>query len=157
MEEFIDLYRYNVYNRCRILVNEFTDVAKEIRLFVDLKVKPYMTEKELTKVIFDGIELRKEDDNFVWSIHDKNELKESGAKEFTLDEINSKFKGKKEFLKSLEEEYGIDMFPKDLYGKALVVLAETVTDFINKETLFEEMDIFELFKLGNNGENNIIY
>lgn len=49
------------------------------------------------------------------------------------------------------------MFPKDLYGKALVVLAETVTDFINKETLFEEMDIFELFKLGNNGENNIIY
>lgn len=157
MEEFIDLYRYNIYTRCKIMVNDFTDVVKEIRLFIDEKVKPYMKEKELNKLIFDGIELRREDVNFIWSIYDKNELKEPGAKEITMDNINNKFKGKKEFLKSLDEEHGIKMFPKELYGKAFMVLAETISEMASNEHLYEEINIFEIFKLGNNGVNNIIY
>lgn len=156
-EEFMDLYRYRIFEKCKIMVNDLTDVFKEIDLFIEKRVKLYLRDKGYSKLIFDGIELRVEDEQFVWSVHDKDELIDPNAKEITIEEVNKKFKAGKEFLKYIDEEEGIILFPKELYGKALMILAETTSEFIQREVLIEEMDIFGIFKIGNNGENNIIY
>lgn len=157
LEEFMDLYRYRIFERCKIMVNDLTDVFKEIDLFIEKRVKLYLRDKGYSKLIIDGIELRYEEDNFVWSIHDKNELVDPNAKEILFDDVNKTFKAGKEFLKYIDEEEGIILFPKELYGKALVVLAETTSEFIQREELIEEMEISNIFKIGNNGVNNIIY
>ena len=39
MEEFKELYRYRLYEKTHILVNNLDDVFKEIKLFIDMKLK----------------------------------------------------------------------------------------------------------------------
>lgn len=157
MEEIKDLYRVRLYERCNILAVDLTDIIKEIKLFVDEKVIPELKENDCDKFIFSGLELRKEDDKFVWSVYDSNELSDLKSKEITLDDINIEFKGKKEFLKSLEENHNIENFPKELYGKAFMVFAETVTEIINSDKLYDEINLFDIFTLTNNDINNIIF
>lgn len=156
MEEFIDLYRYKIYDRCNIMANDLSDIIKEVKLFIDDKIIPYLNEDEYEKLVFDGIELRKNEDGFIWSIHDKNEMIDLNSKHILFNEINNLFKGDKEFLKSLEENHQIENFPKELYGKAFMVFAETVSEIINSDDLYTDVDLFGIFKLDNNGINNII-
>ena len=49
------------------------------------------------------------------------------------------------------------MFPQDLYGKALVVFSEVVTEYINKKDLLDKLELFDILTIDNNGSNNIIY
>lgn len=156
MEEFIDLYRYKIYNKCNILVNDLSDILKEVKLFINDKIIPFLIEEDYTKLVFDGIELVQTDDNFIWSVHDKDELVDFNSKQITIDEINNLFKGEKEFLNNLEKDHGIELFPKDLYGKAFMIFAETVTEFLESRELYSNIDLFGIFKLDNNGHNNII-
>ena len=123
MEEIKDLYRVRLYERCNILAVDLTDIIKEIKLFVDEKVIPELKENDCDKFIFSGLELRKEDDKFVWSVYDSNELSDLKPKEITLDDINIEFKGKKEFLKSLEENHNI--------------VTDGYTNFINNRLIVE--------------------
>ena len=155
MERFKNLFRYRLYERTNILANDLTDVFKEIKIFIDEKVKPELEKGEIDKYIFEGIELRK--DGFKWRINNEEEITDEVKEHITLDEINEKFKGKKEFLKSLEENHGISMFPQDLYGKSLIVFSEVVTEYINKKELLDKIELFEILTIDNNGSNNIIY
>lgn len=155
MEGFKNLFRYKLYERTNILANDLTDIFKEIKIFIDEKVKPELEKSEVDKYIFEGIELRKEE--FKWRINNKEEITDEVKEYITLDKINEKFKGKKEFLKSLEENYEISMFPQDLYGKALVVFSEVLTEYINKNELLDKLELFDILTIDNNGSNNIIY
>ena len=74
MEEFKELYRYRLYEKTHILVNNLDDVFKEIKLFIDIKLKPLLVESDYSKFIFDSIEYRYELDEFKWRIHLKDEL-----------------------------------------------------------------------------------
>ena len=158
MDKFKNLYRGILYRECRILANDLDDIFKEIKLFVDKKVSPYLNSNEnCDRLIFDGIELVKEEDKCSWSIYSKNDLSNQISTEITLDDINLIFKGNTEFLKHIKDDHGIINFPKELYGKAFMILAMTVTELLNKSELHEEMNLFDIFTISNNGNNNIIY
>ena len=87
----------------------------------------------------------------------KDEIYDPNITNVTIDTINKLFEGSEEFLKELKEEYNIENFPKDLYGKAFICLAKTISIILDKEELYEMTDIFNIFILANNGHNNIIY
>ena len=158
MDKFKNLYRGILYRECRILANDLDDIFKEIKLFVDEKVIPYLINNEnCDRLIFDGIELVKEEDKYSWSIYSTNDLSKQITTEVTLDDINLIFKGNTEFLKYIKNGHGILNFPKELYGKAFMILAMTVTELLNKSELHEEMNLFDIFTISNNGINNIIY
>ena len=155
MENFINLFRFNLYKRTNILVNDLTDVFKEIKIFIDEKIKPTLEQLEIDGFVFEDIELQKDD--FKWKIITKDEIVDDIREILTLSNINDKFNEKKEFLKSLEEVHGISMFPQDLYGKALVVFLETVNEVIKQDKLLDKMEIFDIITIDNNGMNNIVY
>lgn len=158
MDKFKNLYRGILYRECRILANDLDDIFKEIKLFVDEKVIPYLKSNEnCDRLIFDGIELVKDEDKCSWSIYSKNDLSNQITTEVTLDDINLIFKGNTEFLKHIKDDHEIINFPKELYGKAFMILAMTVTELLNKSELHEEMNLFDIFTISNNGNNNIIY
>ena len=146
MEEFKELYRYRLYEKTYILVNNLDDVFKEIKLFIDMKLKPLLVESDYSKFIFDSIEYRYELDEFKWRIHLKDEL--SNGTSVVYD---------KEFLKMLEDEFSISMFPKVLYDEAFIVFTEVVSEFVNREKLCEKIEIYDILTIDNNEENNIIY
>ncbi len=157
MDKFKNLYRGILYKECRILANDLNDIFKEIKLFVDEKVIPYIKSNEnCDRLVFDGIELNKEEDGYSWSIYDKESLSNQITTEVTMDDINIIFKGNTEFLKHIKEE-GIENFPKELYGKAFMVFAITVSEVLRKEELHEELNLFDIFTISNNEYNNIIY
>ena len=136
MEEFKELYRYRLYEKTHILVNNLDDVFKEIKLFIDMKLKPLLVESDYSKFIFDSIEYRYELDEFKWRIHLKDELS-NGT--------------------SVVYEFSISMFPKVLYDEAFIVFTEVVSEFVNREKLCEKIEIYDILTIDNNEENNIIY
>ena len=155
MENFMNLFRFRLYERTGILVNDLTDVFKEIKLFIDGKIKPDLENLEISGFIFHKIELQKEE--FKWKVIIEDEMTDDIREFITLNNVNDRFKGKKEFLKSLEEEHGISMFPQDLYGKASIVFTEVVSEFISQKDLIDKIEIFDILTIDNNGINNIIY
>ena len=155
MENFMNLFRFRLYERTGILVNDLTDVFKEIKLFIDGKIKPDLENLEISGFIFHKIELQKEE--FKWKVIIEDEMTDDIREFITLNNVNDRFKGKKEFLKSLEEEHGISMFPQDLYGKACIVFTEVVSEFISQKDLIDKIEIFDILTIDNNGINNIIY
>ena len=131
---------------CGILVNDLSDVIKEVTLFAYEKIIPFIKENtDYDKLIFDGIEVRFENERDVWCGHQKDSLYDPKVKEIKINEIDEFFEGKEEFLKDLKEKHEIENFPKELYGKAFMCLAETITEKLYQEELID------------NGINNIIY
>ena len=74
MEDFKDIFRYTIYKETCVLVNKLDDVIKEINVFIEKKIKPYIIDNGYSKLIFDSVELRYEDDEFKWRIHLQDEL-----------------------------------------------------------------------------------
>lgn len=159
MENIIDLFRYKIFTRCNILVNNMSEVIKESTKFAYEKVFPYLMETEgCDKLVFDGIEFRVEDKKIKCSQYVKDDIYEVVTTKIKIEEINEFFQGKDEFLKELQEKEGFVEFPKDLYGKAFMCLAEVLTELIYQEDLITEVyNIFDICMLTNNGRNNVIY
>ena len=158
MENIIELFRYKIFTRCNILVNDMNDVIKEVNKFAYEKVFPYVLETEgCDKLVFDNIEIRVEDKKIKCSQYVKDDIYEVVTTKINIDEINEFFKGKEEFLKELQDN-GFNEFPKDLYGKAFICLTEVLSDILFREELIEEhFNIFDIFVLSNNGKCNVIY
>jgi hypothetical protein len=158
MENIIELFRYKIFTRCNILVNNMDDVIKEVNKFAYEKVFPYVLEIEgCDKLVFDNIEIRVEDKNIKCSKYVKDDIYEVVTTKINMDEINDFFKGKDEFLKELQDN-GFSEFPKELYGKAFMCLAEVLSDILFREELIEEiLNIFDICILSNNGKCNVIY
>ena len=74
MEEFKDYYRFKLYEKTNILVNKLDDVFKEIKIFIDMELKPLLVESEHTSFIFGSIEYVYELDEFKWRIRLNDEL-----------------------------------------------------------------------------------
>lgn len=159
MENIINLFRYKIFTKCNILVNDMSDIIKEVTKFAYEKVFPYLLETEgCDKLVFDGIEFRVEDKKIKCSQYVKDDIYEVVTTKIKIEEINEFFQGKDEFLKELQEKEGIVDFPKDLYGKTFMCLAETLTDIIYQEELVDDVyNIFDICTLSNNGKMNIIY
>lgn len=159
MEEFMDLYRYRLYERTWILVNDLNEVFKEIELFIDKKLKPFLKESELDKLIFESIELCFDGEKFEWRIHLEDDIMLDKAEKFnlTFNNITKYIDEDKEFLKSLESDYGISMFPKVLYEKAFMVLTEVVSEYVRSDKLQSKLEITNIMTIDNNDENNIVY
>lgn len=158
MEEIKDLFRAIIYKECNILINDLSDVITEVELFTYKKLIPYITEHEECKgLLFEDIQLTYENERIVWRQRMKDEIYDPNITNVTIDTINKLFEGSEEFLKELKEEHNIENFPKDLYGKAFMCLAKTISIILDKEELYEMTDIFNIFILANNGHNNIIY
>lgn len=158
MENIIELFRYKIFTRCNILVNDMNDVIKEVNKFAYEKVFPYVLETEgCDKLVFDNIEIRVEDKKIKCSQYVKDDIYEVVTTKINIDEINEFFKGKDEFLKEIQDN-GFNEFPKDLYGKAFICLTEVLSDILFREELIEEhLNIFDIFVLSNNGKCNVIY
>lgn len=159
MEEFMDLYRYKLYERTWILVNDLNEVFKEIELFIDKKLKPFLKESELDKLIFESIELCFDGEKFEWRVHLEDDIMLDKAEKFNLafNNITKYIDEDKEFLKSLESDYGISMFPKVLYEKAFMVLTEVVSEYVRSDKLQSKLEIANIITIDNNDENNIVY
>lgn len=159
MEEFMDLYRYRLYERTWILVNDLNEVFKEIELFIDKKLKPFLKESELDKLIFESIELCFDGEKFEWRVHLEDDIMLDKAEKFNLafNNITKYIDEDKEFLKSLESDYGISMFPKVLYEKAFMVLTEVVSEYVRSDKLQSKLEIANIITIDNNDENNIVY
>ena len=159
MENIIDLFRYKIFIRCNILVNDMSEVIKESTKFAYEKVFPYLMETEgCDKLVFDGIEFRVEDKKIKCSQYVKDDIYEVVTTKIKIEEINEFFQGKDEFLKELQEKEGFVEFPKDLYGKAFMCLSEVLTELIYQEDLIMEVyNVFDICMLTNNGRNNVIY
>lgn len=159
MENIIDLFRYKIFVRCNILVNDMSEVIKESTKFAYEKVFPYLMETEgCDKLVFDGIEFRVEDKKIKCSQYVKDDIYEVVTTKIKIEEINEFFQGKDDFLKELQEKEGFVEFPKDLYGKAFMCLAEVLTELIYQEDLITEVyNVFDICMLTNNGRNNVIY
>lgn len=153
MENFKELYRFMLYSETGILVNDLTDVFKEINIFIEKKIKPYIIEKEYKKLIFNSIELRYEDNEFKWRIHLDDEILEDGCVYFD----NEDFKMDVKEFKEIIEECGLSMFPKVLYDKAFLIFTKVVSDYINNEIIQEKLELFDIMTIDNNGANNVIY
>jgi hypothetical protein len=158
MEELKEIFRAKIYKECGILVNDLSDVEKEIQLFVYEKVFPFIKDsEEFIGLTFDGIQIIFDEERDRWRRCMDDDLYDPKIKDVNIDEINNLFKGKEEFLKDLKEKHNIENFPKKLYGKAFMCLAMTVTDMVNKDEMYEYINVLDLFVLSNNGHNNIIY
>ena len=121
------------------------------------KVNSATTALELTEIRNEYLSKKGKLSSFMVELKNvSNELKPkmgqliNETKSFVSTLIDSK-------LKELQEKEGIVDFPKDLYGKAFMILAITVTELLNKSELHEEMNLFDIFTISNNGNNNIIY
>ena len=153
MENFKELYRYRLYEKTNILVNNLNDVFKEIDLFISYKIKPLLVESNYSKFIFGSIEFIYELHEFKWRIHLKDELNDGNAIEFNKDFI----KKDEEFMRLLEDEYGISMFPKILYDEAFLVFTDVVSEYVDRKDLQPKLELFGILTIDNNDENNIIY
>lgn len=152
MEEIINLLRFKIYNECNVLVIDLSQVIEEIKSFINEKIYGYYDENEFDKMIFGSVELYKEIDKFKWQYHNKEIISETNDLEIRLNEINDLFKGKDEFY----DNHGLLNFPKTLYGNAFMCLMLVISDILESSKLWDETDIFEIFKLHNNGEFNYI-
>lgn len=152
MEEIINLLRFKIYNECNVLVIDLSQVIEEIKSFINEKIYGYYDENEFDKMIFGSVELYKEIDKFKWQYHNKEIISETNDIEIRLNEINDLFKGKDEFY----DKHGLLNFPKTLYGNAFMCLMLVISDILESSKLWDETDIFEIFKLHNNGEFNYI-
>jgi hypothetical protein len=145
-----------LYKNCRILVNDLTEVTKELSMFLEKKVYKFIaTDEKYIGIIIDDI-IIKYDEDIEWRIKESNEIIEENIFKLDLYNIEEIFDGKDEYIKEIKEE--LVTFPKELYGKSFISFIQTLSKFIYSDELInEEIDIFGLCKLSNNGKNNIIY
>ena len=149
-----ELYRYNIYKECRILVNDMNDVIEEVKLFLDSVVYPYLKNGN-GPIIVDNISIRFENDEIIWSIVLPDQIIDEGL---YIDVYNVKetFNVNDEYVEIVKEKYSD--FPKELFVKSWMMFMKSLSTIIFSETIInEELNVFDICKIGNNGHNNVVF
>jgi hypothetical protein len=68
-----EYFRFKLYENSRVLVNNLNDVIEELKLFLDKKIYPYVTNNE-ERIVISDIEITYENEKVVWRIVEKDEI-----------------------------------------------------------------------------------
>ena len=80
-----DYYRFKLYENCRILVNNLNDPIKEVSMFLDKIIYPFIINNEdYERIVVDNIEISYENEKIVWRIVENNELNIKITKELNV-------------------------------------------------------------------------
>jgi hypothetical protein len=153
INEIKNVYRFKLYEECRILVNDLTDVITELKTFIDKKFYPFVKE-EGKRVVVSNIEISFENNKFVWRLFDRNDLDENVIKLNRYD-IEDKFPGKDEYF--IEIRQTLENYPKAFYCYSFICFIDTIEHVLKGEELKETYEVFDICKIEFNGENNIVY
>jgi hypothetical protein len=149
-----ELYRYNIYKECRILVNDMNDVIEEVKLFLDSVVYPYLKNGN-SPIIVDNISIRFEDDEIIWSIVLPDQIIDEGLY-IDIYNVKETFNVNDEYVEIVKEKYSD--FPKELFVKSWMMFMKSLSTIIFSETIInEELNVFDICKIGNNGHNNVVF
>lgn len=150
-----ELYRYNVYKDCRVLVNDMKDVISELKLFLNDIVYPYLlNEENHNKIIVDNISIENDDGDIRWSIV----LTEPIDDVIFIDKdiVKDVLVVDDKYVEKVKEQYSD--FPKELFAYSWISFMKTLSTIIFGDTIInEEINVFDICKLGNNGHNNVVF
>ena len=68
-----EYFRFKLYENSRVLVNDLNDVIEELKLFLDKKIYPYVTNNE-ERIVISDIEITYENEKVIWRIVEKDEI-----------------------------------------------------------------------------------
>ena len=152
IEELKNVLRFKLHQNCHILVNDLSEVIDEVSTFVKNKVEPHLKESN-ERIVSSGVELLYENDKLVWKLFDNDFTNVLTLDIFNVEHI---FKGKEEYMIEIKQKY--EHYPKEFYGKSLVCFMEALASIVyGDELIEEEINVFDICLMGNNGKNNIIY
>lgn len=149
-----EYFRFKLYENSRVLVNNLNDVIEELKIFLDKKIYPYVTNNE-ERIVISDIEITYENEKVVWRIVEKDEINNQSTLKLDMYNIKETFIDVdyiKE-IKELKEDY-----PKDLCGFSLISFMDTISYFVySNELIGEPIDVFNICMLSDNGNNNVVY
>lgn len=149
-----EYFRFKLYENSRVLVNNLNDVIEELKLFLDKKIYPYVTNNE-ERIVISDIEITYENEKVIWRIVEKDEINNQSTLKLDIYNIKETFidiEYIKE-IKELKEDY-----PKDLCGFSLISFMDTISYFVySNELIGEPIDVFNICMLSDNGNNNVVY
>ena len=149
-----EYFRFKLYENSRVLVNNLNDVIEELKIFLDKKIYPYVTNNE-ERILISDIEIIYENEKVVWRIVEKDEINNQSTLKLDTYNIKELFIDVdyiKE-IKELKEDY-----PKDLCGFSLISFMDTISYFVySNELIGEPIDVFNICMLSDNGSNNVVY
>lgn len=160
-KEFTESLRAKIYEKCKILINDMTPVVTQVKMFVEnILLSPEKGDGSYTYRISNSVDLLVVIDNGKLKSHEwilcTNQKVDNTMINFDIDNVNAVFSTCKKTFKKLMMDSSIENYPKELFGKAFVCFIDCVSDVLKGDDIKEEIEIYELFKLGNNGENNVI-
>lgn len=149
-----EYFRFKLYENSRVLVNNLNDVIEELKIFLDKKIYPYVTNNG-ERILISDIEITYENEKVVWRIVEKDEINNQPTLKLDMYNIKETFIDVdyiKE-IKELKEDY-----PKDLCGFSLISFMDTISYFVySNELIGEPIDVFDICMLSDNGNNNVVY
>lgn len=149
-----EYFRFKLYENSRVLVNNLNDVIEELKIFLDKRIYPYVTNNE-ERILISDIEITYENEKVVWRIVEKDEINNQPTLKLDMYNIKETFIDVdyiKE-IKELKEDY-----PKDLCGFSLISFMDTISYFVySNELIGEPIDVFDICMLSDNGNNNVVY
>jgi hypothetical protein len=152
IEDFKNLFRHMLYKHCNILVNDLSEVIDEVSTFIHEKVEPYIKESG-DRLVVHGIELIYDDNKIIWKLFDGDFTNVLLVDFSNIDYI---FEDKGEYILKIKQKY--EHYPKEFYNKSFFAFMDALADLVySSEFIEEELNVFDLCILHNNGENNIIY
>lgn len=160
--KFTLYFRSKIFENCRILVNDMEPVISAVDLFIkNILLSPEGDSSEITYRISKGVDLYVKKQNgtikkYKWFRCTNQEL-DNDIIELDINNINEFFDSfRKEYFKTLKENNILE-YPKELFGKAFVCCIEAISDYLEVMNIEGEEDIYNIFKLSNNGDCNILH
>ena len=149
-----EYFRFKLYENSRVLVNDLNDVIEELKLFLDKKIYPYVTNNE-ERIVISDIEITYENEKVIWRIVEKDEINNRTTLKLDIYNIKETFIDIEYIkdIKELKEDY-----PKDLCGFSLISFMDAISYFVySNELIGEPIDVFNICMLSDNGNNNVVY
>lgn len=152
-----DYYRFKLYENCRILVNNLNDPIKEVSMFLDKIIYPFIINNEdYERIVVDNIEISYENEKIVWRIVENNELNIKITKELNVFNIIDLLKDKEDYINEIKNS--MNDFPKELFGLSFISFMQTISHFIYSDELIDDIiNVFDICMISNNGNNNVVY
>ena len=152
-----DYYRFKLYENCRILVNNLNDPIKEVSMFLDEIIYPFIINNEdYERIVVDNIEISYENEKIVWRIVENNELNIKTTKELNVFNIIDLLKDKEDYINEIKNS--MNDFPKELFGLSFISFMQTISHFVYSDELIDDIiNVFDICMISNNGNNNVVY